>query len=134
MTEPTDIDQAAFQLQEAKNRAALVREEVIHAEQKLIDLIGVADDRTTSQKGRFYTVKTVGKINRRIDIAALEQIKQTVPQAILAKAIALKPAIDLKGLRYLEQNEPAYYNEVSRAVIAKPAKTAVSVELLGGDE
>lgn len=134
MTEPTDIDQAAFQLQEAKNRAALVREEVIHAEQKLIDLIGVADDRTTSQKGRFYNVKTVGKINRRIDIAALEQIKQTVPQAILTKAIVLKPAIDLKGLRYLELNEPAYYNEITRAVIAKPAKTAVSVELLGGDE
>ncbi len=134
MSEPTDIDQAAFQLQEAKNRAALVREEVIHAEQKLIDLIGVADDRTTSQKGRFYTVKIVGKINRRIDIAALEQVKASVPEAILSQAFTFKPAIDLKGLRYLEQNEPAYYNEISRAVIAKPAKTSVSVELLGGDE
>ena len=130
MTEPTDIDQAAFQLQEAKNRAALVREEVLAAEQKLIDLIGVKDDGTTSIAGAYFKVKTIGKINRRVDTDALAKLSQTMPQAILAKAIALKPSVDLKGLRYLEQNEPEYYSEISRAIVAKPAKASVSVSLI----
>jgi hypothetical protein len=33
-------------------------------------------------------------------------------------------------LRQIELNEPEYYNEISRAVIAKPAKVAVLVELV----
>ena len=130
MGQPTDLDQAAFQLQEAKNRFDLVRQEVLTAEQRLIEIAGVKEEGTTSASGLYFKIKTVAKINRRIDLEALDILRQQLPQAIISKAFVFKPTIDAKGLRHLELNEPEYYNELTRAVIATPAKIAVSVELI----
>jgi|TARA_R110000824_G_scaffold288324_1_gene476246 hypothetical protein len=130
MSQPTDIDQAAFQLQEAKNRMELVRQDVLNAEQTIIALAGVKDEGTTTQSGKYFKIKTVGKVTRRIDFDALDLLKQKMPEAILSKVFAYKPTIDVKALRHIELNEPEYYNEISRAVIAKPAKVAVTVELV----
>ena len=130
MSQPTDIDQAAFQLQEAKNRMELVRQDVLNAEQTIIALAGVKDEGTTTQSGKYFKIKTVGKVTRRIDFDALDLLKQKMPEAILSKVFAYKPTIDVKALRHIELNEPEYYNEISRAVIAKPAKVAVLVELV----
>ena len=130
MSQPTDIDQAAFQLQEAKNRMELVRQDVLNAEQTIIALAGVKDEGTTTQSGKYFKIKTVGKVTRRIDFDALDLLKQKMPEAILSKVFSYKPTIDVKALRHIELNEPEYYNEISRAVIAKPAKVAVLVELV----
>ena len=130
MSQPTDIDQAAFQLQEAKNRMELVRQDVLNAEQTIIALAGVKDEGTTTQSGKYFKIKTVGKVTRRIDFDALDLLKQKMPEAILSKVFSYKPTIDVKALRQIELNEPEYYNEISRAVIAKPAKVAVTVELV----
>ena len=128
--QPTEIDQAAFQLQEAKNRLELVRQDVLTAEQRIIELAGVKDEGTTSETGAYFKIKTVGKMSRRIDLDALAEIKQHLPAAIIGDVFKDKPTLDIKALRHLELNEPDLYNEVSRAVIAKPAKIAVSIELI----
>ena len=130
MSQPTEIDQAAFTLQEAKNRLEIVKQEVLNAELHIIDLTGVKDEGTTSQSGTYFKIKTVGKVTRRIDFDALDLLKQHLPQAIIGEVFKDKPTIDIKALRHLELNEPDYYNEISRAVIAKPAKIAVLVELI----
>ena len=130
MHTPTEIDQAAFTLQEAKNRMELVKQEVLNAELHIIELAGVKDEGSTSHSGKYFKIKTVGKVTRRIDFDALDLLKQKMPEAILSKVFSYKPTIDVKALRHIELNEPEYYNEISRAVIAKPAKVAVSIELI----
>ena len=130
MSQPTEIDRAAFTLQEAKNRLEIVKQEVLNAELHIIDLTGVKDEGTTSQSGTYFKIKTVGKVTRRIDFDALDLLKQKMPEAILSQVFSYKPTIDVKALRHVELNEPDYYNEISRAVIAKPAKIAVVVELI----
>ena len=130
MSNPTDLDQAAFQLQEAKNKLELVRQDVLTAEKRLIEIAGVKEEGTTSASGLYFKIKTVAKINRRIDLKELDLLNQRLPQAIISKAFVFKPSIDAKGLRHLELNEPEYYNEITRAVIATPAKISVSVELV----
>ena len=130
MNTPTEIDQAAFTLQEAKNRMELCKREVLNAELRIIELAGVKDEGTTSESGLYFKIKTVAKINRRIDLKELDLLNQRLPQAIISKAFVFKQVINAKGLRHLELNEPEYYNEVTRAVIATPAKIAVSVELV----
>ena len=130
MSHPTDLDQAAFQLQEAKNRMELVRRDVLTAEKRLIEIAGVKEEGTTSAAGLYFKIKTVAKINRRIDLEELERLTQRLPQAIIGEAFIYKPSINAKGLRHLELNEPEYYNELTRAVIATPAKISVSVELI----
>ena len=130
MHTPTEIDQAAFTLQEAKNRMELVKQEVLNAELHIIDLAGFKDEGTTRESGKYFKIKTVGKVTRRIDFDALDLLKQKMPEAILSKVFSYKPTIDVKALRHIELNEPEYYNEISRAVIAKPAKIAVLVELI----
>ena len=130
MSQPTDLDQAAFQLQEAKNKLELVRQDVLTAEKRLIEIAGVKEEGTTSASGLYFKIKTVAKINRRIDLKELDLLNQTLPQDIISKAFVFKQVINAKGLRHLELNEPEYYNEVTRAIIATPAKIAVSVELV----
>jgi len=130
MHTPTEIDQAAFTLQEAKNRMELVKQEVLNAELHIIDLAGFKDEGTTRESGKYFKIKTVGKVTRRIDFDALDLLKQKMPEAILSKVFSYKPTIDVKALRHIELNEPEYYNEISRAVIATPAKVAVTVELV----
>jgi len=130
MSQPTEIDQAAFQLQEAKQRMELVRQDVLTAEQRLIDLAGVKDEGTISASGLYFKIKTVCKVNRRIDLDALDLLKQRLPRDIVGEVFKDKPTINIKALRHLELNEPEYYNEITRAVIATPAKISVSVELI----
>ena len=130
MSQPTNIDQAAFQLQEAKNRMELVRQEVLIAEKNVIDLAGVKEEGTTSEAGLYFKIKTVAKINRRIDLNEFDLLSDRLPHAIMQEAFTFKPSINAKGLRHLELNEPEYYNEITRAVIATPAKIAVSLELI----
>ncbi|NDH57790.1 MAG: hypothetical protein EBX60_05945, partial [Betaproteobacteria bacterium] len=51
--------------------------------------------------------------------------KLGIPQEMLP--LKQKPELDLKGLHYLESNEPETYKIFSRAMTIEPAKTSVTV-------
>ena len=61
MHTPTEIDQAAFTLQEAKNRMELVKQEVLNAELHIIHLAGVKDEGTTSNMASILKSKRLAK-------------------------------------------------------------------------
>lgn len=128
--EPSPLDLAAQQYREAKAAEAAARDRRIAAEETIIGILGVKEEGTTSEKTEYFAVKTVGKLNRTLDTAAWESVRGDVPEGLAP--IEYKPALDLKRLRALETANPKVFAIVAAAIITKPAKPSVSVDLLEG--
>lgn len=121
------LDRVAAQLRLAKEREAEATAARLVAEQEVIALMGVKEEGTFVQKGDFFKVTTVGKLNRTLDAEAFEAIKPSIPHSIRDRLVRNKPEIVLSELRYIENNEPEIYKIFSQALTVKPAKPAVSV-------
>jgi hypothetical protein len=115
----------------AKSLEEKARERRIEAEQAIIAELGEikAEGQTVVKDGR-YKVTITGSMNRRIDQAVLELIRQTIPKALFDKGIRWKPEVNLTGLRYLQNNEPDTYSILAEAITTTPAKPSVRVDIL----
>ena len=78
--------------------------------------------------GNLYKVTTTYRVNRTVDRATLDAVRDRVPPALLEQAIEYRPAIKLPGLRYLRNNEPDTYAVLAQAITATPGKPSVKVE------
>jgi len=119
------------ELLRAKNIEEAARERRIDAEQAILTELGEvkAEGQTVVKDGR-YKVTITGSMNRRIDGAVLELIRQTIPGALFDQAIRWKPEVNLTGLRYLQNNEPNTYSILAEAITTTPAKPSVRVDIL----
>lgn len=124
------IDEAAAVLQLAKMNEARAAEARIEAEKALIALMPPKDEGSVTLTGASYKVSITYGFNRTVDAAALAAIKPSVPPALFEQAIDYKPAINLKGLRLLQSNEPDAYAALAQAITSRPAKPSVKIEAI----
>lgn len=129
-TQPTELDSACYRFQQAKAAEDQARNERLSAEKEVLRLVGFKEEGTTSAKTAWYKVKTVGKLNRSIVANRLSEVQSLVPTAIFEQVIRYKPELSLSGLRAVEKANPGIYQVLVRAIVTKPAKASVSVELI----
>lgn len=127
-TSPSALDVIAQQWREAKADEDAARARRLETEKKLIDIVGVRDEGTTSIKSDYFRVTTTGKMNRSLDQELWEDIKGQLPHGF--RPVRYKVEINLSELRSLEKYAPAEYRLFARALTVSPAKTSVSVEVL----
>lgn len=123
--------EACERLQAAKVAEEQARADRIDAEQAVIALAGdlKPEGATTVRDGQWkVTVTTV--VNRRLDEAALDAVRQRLPAALFEQAVRFKPEPVLAGVRYLQNNEPDAYAVLADALIATPGKPQVRVEFV----
>ena len=108
---------AAKSAEEAANKARVAIEE------KIIAALGQTEEGGQSHKVGNFKIEIVGKINRKLDFAAWDAIKDQFPTEL--RPIKLREELDEKGVKYLQQNEPELYKLLPLEI--KPAKTAVKV-------
>ncbi len=128
------IDEAAKNLEIAKFAEAHATAERIRAEQTLVELMPAKTEGSVSMKGADYKVVIEYSMNRSLDAAHLAAIKDQVPAALFGQAITYKPSIVVKGLRYVESNEPEAYAVLAQAITAKPAKPSVRIEPIAHEQ
>lgn len=128
--QPTEIDIAAQALRDAKRSEEDARIARLVAEEDLITLIGVKAEGTTTVKTEFFKVSTVGKLTRSLDEAAFRAIADDIPAAFRDRLVRWKPELVAAEVRHIEHNEPEIYRVLAQALTVKPAKPAVSVELI----
>lgn len=105
----------------AKRRVAI--------EEAIIARTGERDEGAQTHEladGRKLTV--TAKITRTVDEALWRQVEAQIPESLRPVQWVATPKLDLKGVRYLQENEPAVYAIVARALTAKKAKTSISVK------
>ena len=122
------IDEAAAVYELAKMQHERTAEALAEAHSNLVALMPKQDEGTVKLQGESYRVAIEYGFNRTVDAAALAAIKDNVPAALFEQAIDYKPAINLKGLRFLQSNEPDAYAAIAQAVTARPAKPSVKIE------
>lgn len=118
------------QLANAWKKAKLVEAGAIKAridiENKIIAITGAKEEGSKTHPAGELKITVTGKINRSLDVVAWDAIAPKVPEQL--RPVKYKPEIDIKGLRYLESNEPKIYKLVAQAIVAKPGKTAVEIK------
>lgn len=128
--QPTEIDLAAQALRDAKAAEDSARATRLAAEEAVIALLGVKAEGTTTVKTEFFKVSTVGKLTRSLDEAAFRAIADDIPAAFRDRLVRWKPELVASEVRHIEHNEPEVYRVLAQALTVKPAKPAVSVELI----
>jgi hypothetical protein len=129
MSDPTPIDFICQRWREAKLAEETACNERLAAEEELIALVGFKEEGTTTVKTDWFTVKTVGKLNRSLIPESLGELQNRIPHAVYDQVIRYKPELSLSGLHAVERANPEIYRLFTGAIVTRPAKTSVSIEL-----
>jgi len=132
VNEPTELDIAAQAWAEAKAAEQAANLRRIEAEAKLLELVGAKEEGATTVKTEWFKVQTTGKLTRTLQADKLAEVFNSVPADLYGQVIKSVPSLNLAALRAVEKTNPDVYNAFCRAIVTKPAKAAVTVELLGG--
>lgn len=124
----SNIDTLALELNEAKKLEEAARLSRIEVENRIIETLGVKDEGSQSHKGERYKITITGKINRTLDIAAWDAVKNHIPEKYWP--VKFKPEIDVTGLKWLRENEAGIYATACQAISAKVGKPAVTLEVI----
>ena len=124
----SNIDTLALELSEAKHTEEAARLLRIDVENRIIAELGVKDEGSQSHKGEQYKITITGKINRTLDVAAWDAVKNHIPEKYWP--IKFKPEIDVTGLKWLRENEKGIYATACQAISAKVGKPSVTLEII----
>jgi hypothetical protein len=116
-------EDAASDWMDAKNEETAANKRRLALEEELLSFLTTKTEGSESHQIGPYKVTLTGRLNRKVDWELVEELG--VPDAI--SPVKYKPELDLKGLRYLESNEPAIYKTFCKALTVEPAKTSVTV-------
>lgn len=130
---PTHLDEAAWALLEAKRLEREAIEHRLTCEETIVNLVGLATEGTKSEKTAFFKVATTQTLNRSLTPDG-EEIIEKEGQDILWQVLDYKPSIRVSGLKALATANPEAYARVVKAIVTKPAKPGVKVELLNQAE
>lgn len=108
---------------DAKAAEHSANEARVKIEEQLIAALGQKEEGAQTHKVGGFKIEIVGKINRKLDFAAWDAVKDQFPTEL--RPIKVKEELDEKGVKYLQQNEPELYALLPLEI--KPAKTAVKV-------
>lgn len=105
----------------------------LEAEKQLLAALGEIDaEGTTNVEAGSYKVTIRCTVNRAFDHDVLKRVRRALPEEIDRRLIRWKPEVDLKELRYLQNNEVELYGVVAQAITMKPAKPSISIERVEG--
>lgn len=115
---------------EAKRSEEAANKRRVALEAEIIDALGEPDEGSATHElpdGSRLTI--TAKISRTVDGAVWRQVMDRVPEALRPITFEETPKLDLKGLKWLRENQPAVYQVVAMAITARKAKSAISVKV-----
>lgn len=126
------LDELAAHLADCKSIEDEAKRQRIEAEEALITALGQKSEGSQTYKTEQWSVTITGKINRTLDVGAWNSIKTLIPEQL--HPVRYKPEIDIKGLRWLEENDKGVYATVAQAISAKPGKASVEVKRIENEK
>lgn len=123
------LDGLANQWEAAKAAEAEANKQRLAVEARIIELIndGSIEGTQTADLGAVK-IKVTRSLSRKVDLEALSEIAEQIPEAIRNRLLKTKIELDTRELRFIESNEPELYLIVAKAVTTTPSKPAVKVE------
>lgn len=123
----TEIE-IANDLYEARIAEREANEKRVALEEELISVLGAKEEGSQTHKVGDYTITIEGKLNRKIDWKAFDAfVASKLPESL--HPVKVVREVDVKGVKYLANNEPQLYKLLSKALTVTPAKTYVKITL-----
>lgn len=128
IAEAAELDVLAHELQVVKDREAACREARLAIEEKIVSMTEKKEEGTVSTKTEFYKVSVTFGIDRKVDAEIARSLADEMDAERYARIFRWKPEVSVSELKYLKDNNPEVFRQVSRALTAKPTKPSVKVE------
>jgi hypothetical protein len=127
---PTELDLACQAYREAKANEESARNARLASEERILSLVGVKEEGTTTIKTEWFKVATVGNLTRTLLVDELPKVQGLIDQRIYEQVIKYEPKLSVSGLKAVATANPDAYRVLLSAVTTKPAKPTVKVEVL----
>ena len=127
----TELDKLCHAHQQATEEEKKAKSRRLDIEGLIVAISDVKEEGASVTKTRYYKCTCTGKLTRKLDLAAWENVCEDVPEDL--RPIKTKIEVDLKKLRAIETANPELYKflvEESRVITSTPAKTSIKVEIL----
>lgn len=128
---PTQIDEllsAITHHEAAKANLDRARAVMAEAEGELLTLLGHKPEGSfTVVVNDQWKVTTTGKLNRKL-LPNFAAIRSQIPPALLNRLVRTKEELNVRELKFIENNEPEIYAYLAQAIEIKPAKASVEVK------
>jgi len=109
----------------AKSRVKELQEEMSAIEAEMLPLLESVEGGAKTNHADGYTIVVKRPMNRTIDGAAWERVKDHIPVGLWPVRVKVEP--DAKGCEWLAENRPELWVLASEAITEKPGKPGVTV-------
>lgn len=123
---PSRAAELVNQLIQARKAESDANKLRVHIESELIALLGVKAEGSQTHDCGMFRLTITGKLSRTIDWDAYDQVQEKIPLNL--RPVKTVRALDERGVKYLQANEPELYSILAAAITVKPAKPSVEVK------
>jgi len=124
----TELDKLCHAHQQAAEEEKKAKARRLEIEGLIVAISDVREEGSSVTKTRYYKCTCTGKLTRKLDQEAWENIRDDIPLEL--QPVKTKVDIDLPKLRAIESANPELFKLVCNAIATKPAKTSIKVEVL----
>lgn len=125
LPEPT-VEQLVEQWQHAKKMEADAEALRVLIGNKLANTLGVPAEGSKSYDVGDFKVTVKQPINRKVDWEAFDEATKSTPGALIP--VKIKRELDETGLKWIRENKPELYAEISKAVTATPGRIGIDIK------
>jgi hypothetical protein len=122
-------DQAEVLLQillNAKIAEGEAKQARLTAEMELLPFLDCKDEGSATTQVGDFKVTVTSKVSRTCSAAGFAGIRKDIPDSL--QPIEIKDALSLKGIRWLQANEPELYKKLAQHITAKPGKPSITIK------
>jgi len=130
LPEPTALDVACQAYREAKAREEQARNDRLVAEERILSEVGCKEEGATTVKTQWFKVTTSGSLTRKLIPEHVTKLRALLALDVLEQVISYEPKLSVSGLKAVATANPEAYRVLCSAIVTKPAKPAVKVEVL----
>lgn len=126
----TELKQLCGAWLTAKAEEAAANKRRIDIENQIVALTGKRDEGAQTHDIDGYKIAVTGKVTRKMDWDKWLEVRGQIHENLWP--VKMKPELDEKGVKWLQNNEPDIYALLPIEV--KPAKTAVEVKAVVSEQ
>ena len=120
-----NIDAIAASILDMKTQERNIADQRKVLESKLAALIATKQEGTDTKKTEQFKITVTSKLSRSLDYSVYQGIEDTIPEGF--RCVKMKPEIDLKKLRLMDDVKPGFS---AQFITTKPATPAVKIEVM----
>ena len=130
LPEPTALDVACEAWRAAKHMEEQARQDRLIAEERILSEVGCKEEGATTVKTQWFKVSATGSLTRKLIPEHVTKLRALLDLDVLEQVISYEPKLSVSGLKAVAVSNPEAYRVLCSAIVTKPAKPSISVEVL----